>query len=217
MKNIVVLLSGRGSNFEAILRQAQQECWLDKHGLKIAAVFSNRPQALGLEKARQAGIDAYAIDHKAFDSREAFDAVLADAIEKYDPAVIVLAGFMRVLSEGFVNRFEGRILNIHPALLPLFPGLDTHQRAIEAGMRVHGATVHFVSAVLDGGAIIGQAVVPIYPNDTPDDLAHRLLPMEHQLYPRCVKAVALGQVTLDNGQAHMDEATAKLLTLSALA
>lgn len=214
MKNIVVLISGRGSNFEAILRASREENW-EADGLRIAAVISNRPEALGLEKAREAGIEAVALDHKAYPTREAFEAKLAEAVDRYDPAVIVLAGFMRILTEGFVNRYEGRILNIHPALLPLFPGLDTHRRAIEAGCRVHGSTVHFVSAVLDGGAIIGQSVVKILPSDTPDALAARLLPFEHKIYPRCVRAVALGEVRLEDGCARMtDEVAERLAVLS---
>ncbi len=214
MKNIVVLISGRGSNFEAILRASREENW-EADGLRIAAVISNRPEALGLEKAREAGIEAVALDHKAYPTREAFEAKLAEAVDRYDPAVIVLAGFMRILTEGFVNRYEGRILNIHPALLPLFPGLDTHRRAIEAGCRVHGSTVHFVSAVLDGGAIIGQSVVKILPSDTPETLAARLLPFEHKIYPRCVRAVALGEVRLEDGCARMtDEVAERLAVLS---
>lgn len=214
MKNIVVLISGRGSNFEAILRASREENW-EADGLRIAAVISNRPEALGLVKAREAGIETVALDHKAYPTREAFEEKLAEAVDRYDPAVIVLAGFMRILTEGFVNRYEGRILNIHPALLPLFPGLDTHRRAIEAGCRVHGSTVHFVSAVLDGGAIIGQSVVKILPSDTPDALAARLLPFEHKIYPRCVRAVALGEVRLEDGRAVMsDEVAERLAVLS---
>lgn len=213
MKNIVILISGRGSNFEAILRTARSEDWEGRHGLRIAAVISNRPLAKGLETARREGIDAIAVDHKAFPTREAFEEALASRIEPYDPAVIVLAGFMRVLTEGFVSRWEGRILNIHPALLPLFPGLDTHQRAIDAGCRMHGSTVHFVSAVLDGGAIIGQSAVPVLASDDAETLAARLLPYEHRLYPQCVKAVALGEVTLENGRARMSDETARRLAV----
>ncbi len=215
MKNIVVLLSGRGSNFEAILRKAREEDWEKNAGLRIAAAISNRPGAAGLEKARAAGVDAIAVDHKAYPTREAFEADLIKAIEPYDPAVIVLAGFMRILTEGFVSRFEGKILNIHPALLPLFPGLDTHRRCIEAGCRVHGATVHFVSSVLDGGAIIGQAVVPVLSSDTPETLAARLLPWEHTVYPLCVRAVGEGRVRLENGRAVMDDETARELAVFA--
>ena len=213
MKNIVILLSGRGSNFEAILRTARAEDWEGKSGVKIAAVFSNRPLAKGLETARAEGLDAFAVDHKAFPTREAFEEELARQVAVYDPAVIVLAGFMRVLTAGFVDRWEGRILNIHPALLPLFPGLDTHRRCIEAGCRVHGSTVHFVSSVLDGGAIIGQSVVPVLASDTPESLAERLLPFEHLVYPKCVRAVAEGRVRLVDGRAVMDDETARELAV----
>ena len=213
MQNIVILISGRGSNFEAILRTSREENWESQCGARIAAVISNRPQAAGLQIARDAGIDAVAMDHKAYESREAFDAALADVIRRYDPAVIVLAGFMRILTEGFVKAFEGKMLNIHPALLPLFPGLDTHQRCLDAGCRVHGSTVHFVSPVLDGGAIIGQAVVPVLPTDDADALASRGLVYEHQLYPKCVRAVAEGRVKLVDGRTVMDDDTARSLTI----
>ena len=213
MQNIVILISGRGSNFEAILRTSREEHWETACGARIAAVISNRPLAAGLDIARSAGIDAVAMDHKAYPTREAFEAQLAEEIRRYDPAVIVLAGFMRVLTEGFVKQFEGKILNIHPALLPLFPGLDTHQRAIDAGCRVHGSTVHFVTPVLDGGAIIGQAVVPVLPSDDADTLAHRGLVYEHQLYPKCVRAVVEGRVKAEDGRAVMDDETARSLTI----
>ena len=213
MKNIVILISGRGSNFEAILRKSREEHWESELGLKIRAVISNRPEAAGLARAKEEGLEAVAIDHKAFPMREAFDAALAEEIERFEPDVIVLAGFMRILTEGFVKRFEGKILNIHPAILPLFPGLDTHKRAIETGCRVHGSTVHFVSPVLDGGAIIGQSVVPILASDTPETLAARLLPFEHALYPKCVRAVALGEVRLVDGRAVMSDETARSLAV----
>lgn len=212
MKNIVILLSGRGSNFEAILRTARAENW-EAAGLRIAAVISNRPEAKGLATARAEGLETVALDHKAFPTREAFDEALAKCIEPFAPDVIVLAGFMRILTPGFVSRWEGKILNIHPALLPLFPGLDTHRRCIEAGCRVHGSTVHFVSAVLDGGAIIGQSVVPVLASDTPETLAARLLPYEHRVYPKCVRAVAEGRVRLENGRAVMDDATSRELAV----
>ena len=213
MQNIVILISGRGSNFEAILRTSREENWEAQCGARIAAVISNRPQAAGLQIARDAGVEAVPMDHKAYESREAFDAALAEVIRRSDPAVIVLAGFMRILTEGFVKEFEGKILNIHPALLPLFPGLDTHQRCLDAGCRVHGSTVHFVSPVLDGGAIIGQAVVPVLPSDDADALASRGLVYEHQLYPKCVRAVAEGRVKLVDGRTEMDDATARSLTI----
>lgn len=212
MKNIVILISGRGSNFEAILKTSRSEDW-EARGIRIAAVLSNRPEAAGLAIAREAGIPAVGLDHKAYDSREAFEDALAAEIDRFEPSLIVLAGFMRVLTEGFVSRYEGRILNIHPAILPLFPGLHTHERAIEAGCRVHGATVHFVSSVLDGGAIIGQAVVPVLPSDDADALAARGLRLEHILYPRCVLAAAEGRVRLEDGRAVMDDDTARSLVV----
>ena len=154
MKKIVVLISGRGSNFVAIEETALREAWSSSIGAQIVAVISNRPDAKGLSLAKEYGIETAIVDHKAFDSREAFEEKLAQVIQSYEPDLIVLAGFMRILTEGFVNRFAGKILNIHPAILPSFKGLDTHQRAIDAGVRVHGTTVHFVTADLDGGPII---------------------------------------------------------------
>ncbi len=213
MKNIVILISGRGSNFEAILNASRQEDWAGRFGARIRAVISNRPEAAGLVTAAHNGIEAVALDHKAFASREAFDEKLAECVQSYEPDVVVLAGFMRILTEGFVRRFEGRLLNIHPAILPLFPGLDTHRRAIEAGCRVHGSTVHFVSPVLDGGAIIGQAVLRVLPSDDPEALAHRGLALEHVLYPRCVRALITGRVRLENNRAVMDDETARELTI----
>ncbi len=213
MKNIVILISGRGSNFEAILKTSREEKWEETVGARIAAVISNRPDAKGLETARREGIEARALDHKAFDSREAFDRALGELVDSYSPDLIVLAGFMRILTEEFVTPREGKILNIHPALLPLFKGLDTHQRAIDAGVRVHGSTVHFVSAALDGGAIIGQAVVPVLPSDDEDSLAHRGLVLEHVLYPKVCRAVLEERVKLVNGKAVMDDETARSLAV----
>lgn len=213
MKNVVILISGRGSNFEAILQASREEDWATTCHARIAAVISNRPEAKGLETARRNGIESIALDHKTFASREAFDVALAERVAAFDPAVVVLAGFMRILTPGFVSQFEGRLLNIHPALLPLFPGLDTHKRAIDAGCRVHGSTVHFVSPVLDGGAIIGQAVIPVLPDDTPETLAHRGLVYEHQLYPRCVRALLEDRIRLEQGRSVMDEGTARELTI----
>lgn len=215
MKNIVILISGRGSNFEAILERSRAERWADTVGAEIRAVISNRPEAKGLVTARNNGIEAKALDHKTFASREEFDKALGDLVASYEPDLVVLAGFMRVLTPVFTDRFVGRMLNIHPALLPLFPGLHTHERAIEAGCRVHGSTVHFVSSVLDGGAIIGQAVVPVLPTDTPDTLADRGLVLEHQLYPAVVKAFLEGRVRLEEGRAVMDDATARELAIFA--
>lgn len=212
MKNIVILISGRGSNFVSIAKAAQSENWA-ADGVRIAAVVSNRPGAAGLERAREMGIDSIVVDHKLYATREAFEEAMIAAIDPLKPDVIVLAGFMRVLTARFVDHYEGRILNIHPALLPLFKGLDTHERAIEAGVRVHGCTVHYVSTELDGGAIIGQAVVPVLPGDDPDRLAHRGLRLEHVLYPRCVRAAALGKVRLEDGRVKMDDETAASLVV----
>lgn len=186
MKNIVILISGGGSNMAAIVRAAQREHWPRLYGAEIAAVISNRADAGGLAFAREQGIAAEVVDHKAFPSREAFDDALAAAIDRHQPALLVLAGFMRILTPGFVARYQGRMLNIHPSLLPAFPGLHTHQRALEAGCRVAGATVHQVTAELDHGPILAQAAVPVLPGDTPAALAARVLTQEHLIYPRAI-------------------------------
>ncbi|MCE3274026.1 MAG: purN [Ramlibacter sp.] len=186
MKNIVILISGGGSNMAAIVRAAQREHWAKLYGAQVAAVISNRADAGGLAFAREQGIAAEVVDHKAFSSREAFDDALAAAIDRHQPALLVLAGFMRILTPGFVARYQGRMLNIHPSLLPAFPGLHTHQRALEAGCRVAGATVHQVTAELDHGPILAQAAVPVLPGDTPDTLAARVLTQEHLVYPRAI-------------------------------
>lgn len=186
MKNIVILISGGGSNMAAILRAAQRESWASVYGARVAAVISNRPEAKGLSIAREQGIATEVLDHKSFAEREAFDAELAAAIDRYQPALVVLAGFMRILTPGFVDRYQGRLLNIHPSLLPAFPGLHTHQRAIDAGCKVAGATVHLVTAELDYGPILEQAVVPVLPDDTADALAARVLSQEHLIYPRAI-------------------------------
>ena len=186
MKNIVILISGGGSNMAAIVRAAQREHWAKLYGAEVKAVVSNRPDAKGLQFAREQGIAAEVLDHKQFASREAFDAALAALIDRFDPALVVLAGFMRILTPGFVARYQGRMLNIHPSLLPAFPGLHTHQRALDAGCRFAGATVHQVTADLDHGPILAQAVVPIVPGDTADAIAARVLTQEHLLYPRAI-------------------------------
>ena len=186
MKNIVILISGGGSNMVAIARAARQEDWAARLGARVAAVISNRPDAKGLALAREMGLATAVVDHKQHAGREPFEAELAAAIDAHQPALVVLAGFMRILTPGFVNRYAGRLVNIHPSLLPAFPGLHTHQRAIEAGCRFAGATVHQVTAELDHGPILEQAVVPVLPDDTPDSLAARVLTQEHQIYPRAV-------------------------------
>jgi phosphoribosylglycinamide formyltransferase-1 len=186
MKNIVILISGSGSNMAAIVRAAEREQWGRRFGARVAAVISNKADAGGLAFARAQGIATSVIPHQDFASREAFDAALASAIDVHAPALVVLAGFMRILTPGFVARYEGRLLNIHPSLLPAFPGLHTHRRAIEAGCKVAGLTVHQVTVDLDHGAILAQAVVPILPDDTPASLAARVLTQEHRVYPRAI-------------------------------
>ena len=186
MKNIVILISGSGSNMAAIVRAAQQERWSERLGARVAAVLSNRADAKGLVFAREQGIATAVIDHKAYPDREHFDVALRDEIDRHAPSLVVLAGFMRILTAPFVAHYAGRLLNIHPSLLPAFPGLHTHQRAIEAGCRVAGATVHQVTAELDHGPILAQAVVPVLPQDTPDVLAQRVLTQEHRIYPAAV-------------------------------
>jgi phosphoribosylglycinamide formyltransferase-1 len=190
MKNIVILISGGGSNMAAIVMTAQREGWQDKFGARVAAVISNKPDAPGLEIAAEQGIATRVLDHKTFATRQAFEAALSDAIDPYDdpvqPALVVLAGFMRILTPGFVSRYAGRLLNIHPSLLPAFAGLHTHQRALVAGCKVAGATVHQVTAELDHGAILAQAVVPVLPDDSPATLAARVLTQEHIIYPRAI-------------------------------
>lgn len=186
MKNIVILISGTGSNMAAIVRAAQQQRWADRLGVRVAAVISNRPNAQGLALAREAGIATAVVDHQAFADREAFDAALMAEVDRHAPALVGLAGFMRILTPGFVAHYQGRLINIHPSLLPAFPGLHTHQRAIDIGCRVAGATVHQVTAELDHGAILAQAVVPVLPGDTAEQLAARVLTQEHLIYPRAI-------------------------------
>ncbi|MBN9409507.1 MAG: phosphoribosylglycinamide formyltransferase [Burkholderiales bacterium] len=186
MKNIVILISGAGSNMKAIVETAERERWAGRIGARVAAVISNRPQAAGLAVAHAAGVATSVVDHRAHASRESFDAGLAQAIDAHAPALVVLAGFMRILTPGFVAHYAGRLINIHPSLLPAFPGLDTHRRAIEAGCKVAGVTVHQVTAELDHGPILDQAVVPVLEGDTPELLAARVQAQEHRIYPRAV-------------------------------
>lgn len=186
MKNIVILISGGGSNMAAIVDAAAQERWADRFGARVVAVISNKAEAGGLAFAASKGLSTAVVPHTAFASREAFDAALGEQIDAHSPALVVLAGFMRILTPGFVARYEGRLLNIHPSLLPAFPGLHTHRRAIEAGCKVAGVTVHQVTAELDHGPILDQAVVPVLPGDTAEALATRVLTQEHRLYPRAI-------------------------------
>jgi phosphoribosylglycinamide formyltransferase-1 len=187
MKNILILISGGGSNMAAIVKAAQREHWETRLDAHVAAVISNKAQAKGLQFAADQGIPTRVLDHKAFASREDFDAALAACIDEYSPSLVVLAGFMRILTPGFVNHFAGRLINIHPSLLPAFPGLYTHERAIQAGCKFAGATVHQVTAELDHGPILAQAVVPVLPDDDADALAARVLTQEHVIYPQAVK------------------------------
>jgi phosphoribosylglycinamide formyltransferase-1 len=190
MKNIVILISGGGSNMAAIIRTAEEQNWAKRLNARVSAVISNKADAKGLAFAKEHGIATAVIDHKAFagepQPREAFDAALMTEIDKHQPHLVVLAGFMRILTPCFVAHYEGRLLNIHPSLLPAFPGLHTHERAIEAGCKFAGATVHRVTAELDHGPILAQAIVPVLPDDTADTLAARVLTQEHLIYPKAV-------------------------------
>ena len=186
-KNIVILISGSGSNMAAIVAASRQRRWLERHGAGVAAVISNKAEAPGLAWARSQGIATAALDHRAFVSREAFDAALMAEIDRFEPALVVLAGFMRILTSGFVAHFAGRLINIHPSLLPAFTGLHTHQRAIDAGCKVAGCTVHRVTDEVDHGEILDQAMVPVLPGETAESLGARVLTQEHLLYPRVIE------------------------------
>lgn len=188
-KNIVILISGNGSNMAAIAHAARQERWQDTLQARVACVISNRPEAAGLALASSLGLATRVLDHRQFATREAFDAALQQAIDAHQPALVVLAGFMRILTPAFAAHYAGRLVNIHPSLLPAFPGLHTHRRAIEAGCKVAGATVHRVTAELDHGPILAQAVVPVLPGDTADALAARVQTQEHRIYPAAVRAL----------------------------
>ncbi len=193
MKNIVILISGRGSNMEAIVRTFKQEKW----DARLSAVISNRDDAAGLGFAGKAGIPTRVVSHKEYPDRESYDAVLQKTIDEYQPDLVILAGFMRILTTGFVEHYTGRMINIHPSLLPSFRGLHTHRQAIDAGVRVHGATVHFVTPELDGGPIIAQAIVPVFPGDDEDALAGRVLEQEHRIYPRVVRLIVEDRISLN--------------------
>ena len=197
---LVVLISGRGSNLQAILDQAAS----GELPVKVAAVISNRPGVQGLERARQSGVLALELDHKNFADRPAFEAALIELIDRHQPDLVALAGFMRVLTPGFTDHYRGRLLNIHPSLLPKFRGLHTHERALAAGETEHGASIHFVSAELDGGPVIVQAKVPVLPGDDPDTLAARVLEQEHRLYPLAIRWFAEGRLRLDGERLWFD-------------
>jgi len=190
MRNIVILISGSGSNMAAIALAAQREDWAHKHQARVCAVISSRPDAKGLQMASDLGLPTQVVDHRAYatqvDPRAAFDQILMQAIDAHQPTWVLLAGFMRILTPAFVAHYAGRLINIHPSLLPAFPGLNTHQRALDAGCQFAGATVHQVTADLDHGPILAQAVVPVLPGDSADTLAARVLTQEHLIYPRAV-------------------------------
>jgi len=192
MKRIVILISGRGSNLQSIL-----DAKLD---VQIAAVISNNPAARGIGVARSADVDTAVIDHRAFPDRASFEAILADKVDSYRPDLLVLAGFMRILTEGFIKRFRNRIMNIHPSLLPAFPGVDTHRRALQGGVRIHGCTVHFVTPDLDHGPIVVQAAVPVLPGDDEDRLAARVLEQEHRIYPEAIRWYLDGSLRFDGNR-----------------
>lgn len=195
MKNIVILISGRGSNMQAIVHAAQAEKW----PARIGAVISNRADAAGLAFAKERGIPVSVVPNKEFSSREAFDTALAAEIDRFSPDLVVLAGFMRILTAPFVEHYSGRMLNIHPSLLPSFPGLGTHRQALMAGVKVHGASVHFVTPALDHGPIVAQAAVPVLPEDTEQTLSDRVLAQEHVIYPRAVRWFVENRLSVVNG------------------
>lgn len=197
MNKLVILISGRGSNMEAIIRACAQERW----PAEVAAVIANRPDAAGLAIAASHGIATAVVDHRSFDGRDSFDAALAAEIDRFAPDLVILSGFMRILSPAFVERYEGRMLNIHPSLLPSFKGVHTHQQALDAGVALHGATVHFVIPELDSGAIVAQAAVPVRTGDDAAALARRVLAAEHVLYPRAVRWFVEGRLRLEAGRA----------------
>ena len=190
MKNLVILISGSGSNMAAIVRTAQRDDWATRYQAQVAAVISNKPDAKGLVLAQEQGLKTAVVNHQAFahdaEPRAAFDAALMQEIDQHEPHLVLLAGFMRILTPGFVAHYAGRLINIHPSLLPAFTGLHTHQRALDAGCQFAGATVHRVTAELDHGEILAQAVVPVLAGDNADSLAARVLTQEHQMYPRVV-------------------------------
>ncbi len=202
--SVVVLISGRGSNLQALVEA----------GVPVSAVISNRPDAKGLQTAAARGVATGVIEHGRYASREAFDAALGDAIDRHSPRLVALAGFMRVLGAKFVARYAGRLVNIHPSLLPAFPGLDTHERALAAGVKIHGCTVHFVTADLDHGPIIAQAAVPVLPDDTPEALAARVLAQEHVVYPRAARWFLDGRLVIADGVVRVQGHDAQLVLAS---
>lgn len=205
MQRLVILISGRGSNMEAIVRACAAEGW----PARVAAIISNRPGAAGLAFAQAHGVPTAVVDHRAFASRDAFDAALAETIDGFAPDLVVLAGFMRILGEPFVRRYAGRMLNIHPSLLPAFPGLHTHQRALDAGCTLAGATVHYVTPELDHGPVVIQAAVPVHAGDDAATLAARVLAAEHVIYPRAVRWAVEGRLRIDGQRVHHADGAAQ--------
>lgn len=199
MKSIVILISGRGSNMEAIVRAARTEQW----PARIAAVISNRPDAAGLAFAARHDIPTAVVSNKNYPTREEFDNALRTEIDKFSPDLVILAGFLRILTPPFVEHYAGRMLNIHPSLLPAFPGLATHRQALDAGVKVHGATVHFVTAHLDHGPIVEQAMVPVLADDTEEALAARVLDQEHLILPRAIRLFIEGRLSIEKGCVHI--------------
>jgi phosphoribosylglycinamide formyltransferase 1 len=207
MKRIVILISGRGSNMQAIVNSCAEQCW----PAQVVAVLANRADAAGLAFATEHGIATAVVDHQAFASREAFDAALAERIDSFKPDLLVLGGFMRILGKAFVLRYAGRLLNIHPSLLPAFPGLHTHQRALAAGCQAVGATVHFVTAELDHGPIVMQSVVPVRPGDDERTLAARVLATEHLIYPQAVRWFVQDQLRVEDGRVRQLDGASQIL------
>ena len=203
MKNIVILISGRGSNMEAVVLAARAEQW----PARIAAVISNKADAKGLEFAHSHGIPTVVVANTEYATRAQFDAALQSTIDGFTPDLVVLAGFMRILTPAFVGHYAGRLLNIHPSLLPLFPGLHTHRQALAAGEKIHGATVHFVTAELDHGPVVAQASIDVMPGDTEDSLAARVLVQEHQLYPRAIRLFVEDRLSIEHGDVRIAEST----------
>ena len=207
MKRIVILISGRGSNMQAIAERCADQRW----PAQVVAVVANRPDAAGLAWAAARGIATEVVEHRAFATREAFDAALAEVIDGFAPDLVALAGFMRILGDDFVRRYEGRMLNTHPSLLPAFPGLHTHRRALEAGCQVVGATVHFVTPALDHGPIVMQGVVPVRPGDDEQALAERVLAVEHVIYPQSVRWFVEGRLRVEGARVHQLDGASQVL------
>jgi phosphoribosylglycinamide formyltransferase 1 len=198
MKSLVILISGRGSNLQALIEANLP--------IRIAAVISNSPDASGLGIAKMHGLETRILDQGAYTGREAFDAALAETIDLYEPDLIALAGFMRILGDGFVNHYPGKLMNVHPSLLPAFPGLGTHRRALKEGVKIHGCTVHFVTPQVDHGPIIGQAAVQVMPDDTEETLAARVLQQEHRIYPEAVRWFMEGRLKISNNHVEVKDA-----------